>query len=207
MAPSLQALGIDRLSVEDRIALATAIWDSIAAEAHPPLLTEAQRRELAHRRADHAANPNDVVPWEQVKADALGRRRAKRFYRSQVQGVPFSGRQARGTIPICGSRRSHQREGVMKKVVLAAPAEVALRSLDPENRRRVLSWFERVANWDGDEFVRTHSHTLDSVPGTYVLRTSADFRIFFTLKGDTITIRDIGKKESILTSGSASGIE
>ena len=73
MAPTLQALGIDRMSVEDRIALATAIWDSIAAEPHPPLLTEAQRLELERRLADHAANPEDVIPWEQVKAEALAR--------------------------------------------------------------------------------------------------------------------------------------
>jgi len=43
MAPTLQSLGIDRMSVEERIALATAIWDNIAAEPHPLLLTEAQR--------------------------------------------------------------------------------------------------------------------------------------------------------------------
>lgn len=73
MAPTLQSLGIDRMSVEDRIALATAIWDSIAGEPHPPLLTEAQRQELDRRLADHAANPDDVVPWEQVKAEALAR--------------------------------------------------------------------------------------------------------------------------------------
>jgi putative addiction module component (TIGR02574 family) len=73
MAPTLQALGIDRMSIEDRITLATAIWDSIAAEPHPPLLTEAQRLELACRLDDHVANPNDVVPWEQVKAEALTR--------------------------------------------------------------------------------------------------------------------------------------
>jgi putative addiction module component (TIGR02574 family) len=73
MAPTLQALGIDRMSVEDRIALATAIWDSIVTEPHPPLLTEAQRLELERRLADHAANPEDVVPWEQVKAEALAR--------------------------------------------------------------------------------------------------------------------------------------
>jgi putative addiction module component (TIGR02574 family) len=73
MAPTLQALGIDRLSVEDRIALATAIWESIAAEPHPPLLTESQREELERRLADHAANPKDVVPWAQVKAEALAR--------------------------------------------------------------------------------------------------------------------------------------
>lgn len=73
MAPTLQALGIDRMSVEDRIALAMAIWDSIAAERHRPLLTAAQRLELERRLADHAANPNDVVPWEQMKAEALSR--------------------------------------------------------------------------------------------------------------------------------------
>ena len=73
MAPTLQALGIDRMSVEDRIALATAIWDSIAAEPHQPWLTEAQRLELERRLADHAANPDDVVPWEQVKAEVLAR--------------------------------------------------------------------------------------------------------------------------------------
>lgn len=73
MAPTLQALGIDRMSVQDRIALATAIWDSIADEPHSPLLTEAQRLELERRLADHAANPDDVVPWTQVKAEALAR--------------------------------------------------------------------------------------------------------------------------------------
>ena len=73
MPPTLEALGIDRLSVEDRIALALAIWDSIAAEPHPPLLTEAQRQELQRRLADHEANPDDVVPWERVEAEALAR--------------------------------------------------------------------------------------------------------------------------------------
>jgi putative addiction module component (TIGR02574 family) len=73
MAQTLQSLGIDRMSVEERIALATAIWESIAAETHPPLLTESQRLELERRRADHAANPNDVIPWEQIKAGALAR--------------------------------------------------------------------------------------------------------------------------------------
>jgi putative addiction module component (TIGR02574 family) len=73
MPPTLQALGIDRLSVEDRLALVMAIWDSIAAEPHPPLLTEAQRQELQRRLEDHEANPDDVVPWEQVKAEALAR--------------------------------------------------------------------------------------------------------------------------------------
>src|SRR5918911_360692 len=58
MAPTLQALGIDRLSVEDRIALATAIWDSIAAEPHSPLLTDTQRLELDRRVAEDDAQPD-----------------------------------------------------------------------------------------------------------------------------------------------------
>ncbi|MBS0260966.1 MAG: addiction module protein [Planctomycetes bacterium] len=73
VAPTLQALGIDRMSLDERIALATAIWDSIASEPHPPLVTEAQRQELGRRLADHAANPEDVVPWERVKAEILAR--------------------------------------------------------------------------------------------------------------------------------------
>ncbi len=73
MAPTLQAIGIDGMSIPDRIALATAIWDSIAAEQHAPLLTEPQRLELERRRAEHIANPDDVTPWEQVQADALAR--------------------------------------------------------------------------------------------------------------------------------------
>ena len=73
MSPTLETLGIDRLSVEDRLALIQAIWDSVAAEPHPPLVTEAQKQELERRLAAHRANPDDVVPWEQVKAEALAR--------------------------------------------------------------------------------------------------------------------------------------
>ena len=54
MPPTLQALGIDRLDIEDRIALAQAIWDSIPSQPEPPLLTEPQRLELERRLADHA---------------------------------------------------------------------------------------------------------------------------------------------------------
>jgi putative addiction module component (TIGR02574 family) len=71
--PTLQALGIDRLSVQERIALAVAIWDSIPVRSHPPLLTESQRNELQRRLEDHEKNPDDVVPWEQIKAEALAR--------------------------------------------------------------------------------------------------------------------------------------
>jgi putative addiction module component (TIGR02574 family) len=66
-------LGIDQLPRDVRLALVQEIWDSIAAEAQVLPLREAQRRELECRAVEDDANPDDVVPWEQVKADALAR--------------------------------------------------------------------------------------------------------------------------------------
>ena len=73
MTLTMNALGIDRLSVDDRLALMHEIWDSIAAEPRNTYLSDAQRDELERRVAEHERNPQDVVPWEQVKADALTR--------------------------------------------------------------------------------------------------------------------------------------
>ncbi len=75
MSPSLEALGIDRLSVAERIALVQAIWDSIAADVEKSPLTEAQRQEVDRRLAAHRANPQAAIPWEQVEAEALARLR------------------------------------------------------------------------------------------------------------------------------------
>jgi putative addiction module component (TIGR02574 family) len=71
MSPTLQALGIDQLSVAERIALVQAIWDSIAADVEKAPLTEAQRQEVDRRLAAHRANPQAAVPWEQVEAETL----------------------------------------------------------------------------------------------------------------------------------------
>ena len=73
MAPTVQTLGIDQMSREQRIALVQEIWDTIAAESLPPLLTESQRAELRRRVAEDDISPDDVVPWEQVKAQTLAR--------------------------------------------------------------------------------------------------------------------------------------
>jgi putative addiction module component (TIGR02574 family) len=61
------------LSVEERIRLVEAIWDSIAAEPGQPELTEAQKQELERRLAAHTASPEDVIRWEEVKAQAMAR--------------------------------------------------------------------------------------------------------------------------------------
>lgn len=73
--PTLQELGLDRLSAEDRLVIAEAIWDSVAQEIERSPLTEAQRRELERRLADSIAHPDAVTPWELVRARALARAR------------------------------------------------------------------------------------------------------------------------------------
>ncbi len=55
---------------EERLRLVQEIWDTIAAEQSPPLLTDAQRRELERRVAEDDARPDDVIPWEQVEVQA-----------------------------------------------------------------------------------------------------------------------------------------
>ena len=57
MSPTLQELGIDRLSAEDRLSLAEAIWESVAQEAEQAPLPEGQRKELERRLADSIAHP------------------------------------------------------------------------------------------------------------------------------------------------------
>lgn len=68
MSPTLKALGIDRLSVAQRILLVEEIWDSIAAEGAEVPLTEAQRQDLQRRLAAYEADPKAGSSWEEVKA-------------------------------------------------------------------------------------------------------------------------------------------
>lgn len=68
MAVSLKSLGIDRLGVEDRLALVEELWDSIAADSVAIPLTPVQREVLEHRLSDHQTHPEDAVSWEEVKA-------------------------------------------------------------------------------------------------------------------------------------------
>jgi putative addiction module component (TIGR02574 family) len=71
MSTTLQNLGIDRLSVAERLALVHEIWDSIASEVEQLPLTEAQQAEVERRLAAHRANPDAAIPWEKVEAEAL----------------------------------------------------------------------------------------------------------------------------------------
>ncbi|MDQ7782763.1 MAG: addiction module protein [Desulfomonilaceae bacterium] len=64
---------INSLSIDERIRLVEAIWAGITSEAGQPDLTEPQKEELERRLKAHRASPKDVVPWEDVKAQALER--------------------------------------------------------------------------------------------------------------------------------------
>ncbi len=61
------------LNVDEQIELAEAIWDGIVSRSAAPALTESQQTELAHRLTDYRANPEDVIPWSEVKAAALAK--------------------------------------------------------------------------------------------------------------------------------------
>ena len=70
MSVSLKSLGIERLSIAERLLLVEELWDSIAADTP---LTDAQRAELDRRLADHEANPDDVVSWEDIQPSITAR--------------------------------------------------------------------------------------------------------------------------------------
>ncbi len=70
---TLQTLGIDQLSRDERLVLVQDIWDSIAKEDSNVPLSESQRIELDRRLAAHRANPDAAIAWEQVEAEALSR--------------------------------------------------------------------------------------------------------------------------------------
>ncbi len=73
MGISLKSLGIEHLGIDERLTLVEDLWDSIAAESTAVPLTEAQRAELDRRIAEHEANPDDVVPWEEASASIAER--------------------------------------------------------------------------------------------------------------------------------------
>ncbi len=72
MGTILQQLGIDQMNVDERIALAEAIWESVEQDAP---LTDAQSMELDRRIADSVARPDAVTPWEVVYEGVLKRAR------------------------------------------------------------------------------------------------------------------------------------
>jgi len=73
MSVTLEQFGIHQLSREDRLALAEALWESVAVEIEQTPLAAAERAEVDRRLADCDANPEAAIPWETVKREALKR--------------------------------------------------------------------------------------------------------------------------------------
>jgi putative addiction module component (TIGR02574 family) len=68
MSGAMKRLGIDRLDVEQRLALIEEIWESIDAQDSAALqLSDAQRAELQARLAEDEASPEDIITLEQVE--------------------------------------------------------------------------------------------------------------------------------------------
>jgi putative addiction module component (TIGR02574 family) len=57
MPVSIEALGIDRLSVEERLELIEKIWDTLPEDVRPHEVPAWHLAELARRRADVEAQP------------------------------------------------------------------------------------------------------------------------------------------------------
>jgi len=87
------------------------------------------------------------------------------------------------------------------KVTVAEPAQIVLRNLSDDDRRRVWAWIEKLERWDTDRFVKQHSKKLNADDNIYMLLTSSDVRVFFALEADAITVLDVAKKSTIIRSG------
>ena len=68
MHATAKSLGIDRLSLAERILLVEEIWDSIAAEAEALEVPQSHKDELDRRLAAFHADPQAGSSWEDVKS-------------------------------------------------------------------------------------------------------------------------------------------
>ena len=64
---------VDAWPVEDRVLLVQELLDRLVDQGYEPELWENLRDELDRRLAADEAAPDDVVSWEEVKAEALKR--------------------------------------------------------------------------------------------------------------------------------------
>jgi putative addiction module component (TIGR02574 family) len=68
MSVSIKELGIDQLSVRERLDLIEQIWDSLPADVNPSDVPDWHLAELARRRAEADAAPGAGLPWREALA-------------------------------------------------------------------------------------------------------------------------------------------
>jgi putative addiction module component (TIGR02574 family) len=64
---------VDAWPVQDRMLLVQELWGRLVDQGYEPELWENLRDELDRRLAADEAAPDDLVSWEEVKAEALKR--------------------------------------------------------------------------------------------------------------------------------------
>lgn len=76
-------------------------------------------------------------------------------------------------------------------IIKTRAINAALRTLDDDERRKMLSWFDYLGNWENDEHIRKMvKPTVDR--DTYALNTHDDMRIFFRLNEAAKEIEIVG---------------
>lgn len=68
MAPTLKSLGLDKLSVDERLDLLDQLWLSLDADPRKSDLPEWHVLEVEKRLAAADADPTGFVTWAEVKA-------------------------------------------------------------------------------------------------------------------------------------------
>lgn len=66
MPATLESLGIDRMTVPERLDLIEQIWDTLPASLEPEDIPDWHLVELALRRAEADARPGEGRPWREV---------------------------------------------------------------------------------------------------------------------------------------------
>ena len=72
MSSSIKSLGLDRLSLAERILLVEELGDSIAAHPEVFTLSEPHGHDLRRRLDAYRDDPKAGSPWEEVRARLMG---------------------------------------------------------------------------------------------------------------------------------------
>ena len=70
MSVTAESLGINRLTVAERLSLIEEIWDSLREQVEAGDLPEWHRAEIARRRADAERSPGMGRPWREVLGES-----------------------------------------------------------------------------------------------------------------------------------------
>ncbi|MFN5288583.1 MAG: addiction module protein [Gemmataceae bacterium] len=72
MAVTIEALGIDRLSIRERLELIEQIWNSLPDQVIPEEIPAWHLQELTRRRANINSCAEAAKPWKEALAEIKG---------------------------------------------------------------------------------------------------------------------------------------